>query len=70
MGQSQRDRLRVLRELIRELQGGSNGAAIIEDILERAKELGIQKDNVEDMLQKLKSAGDVVESSNNRYRVV
>ncbi|KPQ43095.1 MAG: hypothetical protein MPEBLZ_02319, partial [Candidatus Methanoperedens nitroreducens] len=31
---------------------------------------GIKKETVEDMIQKLKSAGEIIESSNDRFRVV
>ena len=70
MGKSQRDRIKVLREIIRELQDEYKGAAPKEDIVTRAEEAGIKKDTVEDMIQKLKSAGEIIEASNERFRVV
>lgn len=69
MGKSQRDRIKVLREIIRDLQK-EMGAAPIEEIISRAEESGIKKETVEDMIQKLKSAGEIIESSNDRFRVV
>ncbi len=69
MGKSQRDRIKVLREIIRDLQK-EMGAAPIEEIISRAQESGIKKETVEDMIQKLKSAGEIIESSNDRFRVV
>ncbi len=70
MGKSQRDRIKVLREIIRGLQDEHKGAAPIEDIIMKAEESGIKKDAVEDMIQKLKSAGEIIEASNERFRVV
>jgi len=69
MGKSQRDRIKVLREIIRDLQK-ELGAAPIEEIISKAEESGIKKETVEDMIQKLKSAGEIIESSNERFRVV
>ncbi|MFZ3166106.1 MAG: minichromosome maintenance protein MCM [Candidatus Methanoperedens sp.] len=69
MGKSQRDRIKVLREIIRDIQK-EMGAAPIEEIILKAEESGIKKETVEDMIQKLKSAGEIIESSNERFRVV
>ncbi|NJD51237.1 MAG: minichromosome maintenance protein MCM [Candidatus Methanoperedens sp.] len=69
MGKSQRDRIKVLREIIRDLQK-EMGAAPMEEIISRTEESGIKKETVEDMIQKLKSAGEIIESSNERFRVV
>jgi len=69
MGKSQRDRIKVLREIIRELQK-SEGSVPLAEILEKAVESGIKEDVVEDMLAKLKSGGDIIEASNRRFRVV
>jgi len=70
MGKNQRDRIKVLREIIRDLQNEHKGAAPIEDIISKAEESGIKKETVEDMIQKLKSAGEIIEASNDRFRVV
>jgi replicative DNA helicase Mcm len=70
MGKNQRDRIKVLREIIRDLQNEHKGAAPIEEIISKAEESGIKKETVEDMIQKLKSAGEIIEASNDRFRVV
>ncbi|HLB71239.1 MAG: minichromosome maintenance protein MCM [Candidatus Methanoperedens sp.] len=70
MGKSQRDRIKVLREIIRGLQDEYKGSAPMQDIITRADESGIKKDTVEDMIQKLKSAGEIIETSTERFRVV
>jgi len=70
ISKSQKDRIKVLREIIRDLQDEHKGAAPIQDIIMKAEESGIKKDTVEDMIQKLKSAGEIIEVSNERFRVV
>ncbi len=70
MGKSQRDKIKVMREIIREVQEEYKGTAPIEDIIIKAEESGIKKDTVEDIIQKLKSAGEIIEVSNERFRVV
>ncbi len=69
LGKSQRDRIKIMREIIRELQA-SEGSAPLAEILEKAVEAGIKEDMVEDMIAKLKSAGDIIESSNRRFKVI
>jgi replicative DNA helicase Mcm len=70
MGKNQRDRIKVLREIIRDIQNEHKGGAPIEEIILKAEESGIKKETVEDMIQKLKSAGEIIEASNERFRVV
>ncbi len=70
IGKSQRDRIKVLREIIRKLQDEYKGAAPLEDIITKAEGYGVKKDTVEDIIQKLKSAGEIIETSNERFRVV
>ena len=64
-----RERLKVIKEIISELQK-EMGAAPIEDIISKAEESGIEKETVEDLIQNLKSAGNIIESSNERFRTV
>ena len=70
MGKSQRDRIKIMKEIIRELQGELDGAVPLAEILEKAVESGIKEDAVEDMLKKLKTDGEVIEASNRRFRIV
>ncbi|MDO8724896.1 MAG: minichromosome maintenance protein MCM [Candidatus Methanoperedens sp.] len=70
MGKSQRERIGVLKEIIRKLQEELKSAVPTEDIVNKAVEAGIKKDDVEYMLNKLKSVGELFEASNERYRVV
>jgi len=70
MGKSQRDRIKVLKEIIRDLQDEYKSAVPLEDIISRAEESGIKKDTVEDMIQKLKTVGEILEATNERFRIV
>ncbi len=67
-GQNQRDRIKTLRNIIRDNQG--QGAVPAEAIIQKAQEAGISKEAMEDMIQKLKSSGEIIEASDGRYRVV
>jgi replicative DNA helicase Mcm len=70
MGKSQRDKIKVLKEIIRDLQDEYKSAVPLEDIISRAEESGIKKDTVEDMIQKLKTVGEILEATNERFRIV
>jgi replicative DNA helicase Mcm len=70
MGKSQRDRIKILKEIIRELQEGYKSAVPLEDIISKAEESDIKKDTVEDIIQKLKTVGEVIETTNEKFRVV
>ena len=70
MSKSQRDRIRVLGEIIKELQDEYKSAVPLEDIMVKAEEAGIKKDDVEDMLNKLKRSGEIIEVSNEKFRWV
>ncbi len=70
MDKSWRIKAKALREIIREIQDESKGAAPLKDIISRAEESGIKGNVVEDMIQKLKSAGEIIERSENSFRVI
>lgn len=70
MGKSQRDRIKVLKEIIRDLQDEYKSAVPLADIITKAKEAGIPQQIIEDNIAKLKSVGEILEASNERYRVV
>ncbi len=70
MGKSQRDRIKILKEIIKELQDEMKSAVPIKDIVEKAMEAGMKKDDIEDMIFKLKSVGEILEASGERYRAI
>lgn len=58
-------------EIIKKLQeSDSQGSANLRDIIALAEIIGIDKYKAEDMINKLKYAGDLMESSNERFKIV
>lgn len=70
VGKSQRDRMRVIRDAILSLQGSNGGTVPLELILQTLEAEGIKRGQTEDALKRMKTAGDVIETSTDRYRVV
>lgn len=64
------NRIILLREIIRQIQEEYKDAAPLDEIFFRAEQDGFKKETVEDFMRKLKSAGEIYESSNNQFRVV
>lgn len=58
---SQRDKIKILREIIRELEKEYGGRAPKDDIYDKAQVQGISKDMVEELIAKLKQQGDIFE---------
>lgn len=69
MGKSQLAKAKALREIIREIQDEFKGSAPLKEIISRAEKSGIKKDTVEDMIHKLKCAGELIETSENSFKV-
>ncbi len=67
---SQRDKIKTLRTIIQEIQTDTNCAAPQESIISAMTDKGIQKEVAEDMLQKLKFSGELIEASQGMWRVV
>lgn len=70
ISKSQKNKIRVLKDIIKELQEEYKNAVPLEDIILKAEESGIKKEAVEDMIQKLKTFGEIIEASNERFRVI
>jgi len=70
MGKSQRDRLRIVLEAMRSLQGANGNSVPIDLLTQTLEKEGLKKEYVLDVISKLKTAGDLIEVSNNRFRVV
>ncbi len=58
---SQRDKIKVLRDIIRELEREHGGKAPIEYIYNKGEENGISRDTAEELISKLKQQGDIYE---------
>lgn len=61
----------MLRGIIGQLQNSITlQGAILNDIILKAIEAGINKEEMESMIQKLKSAGEIIEISDDHFMVV
>jgi replicative DNA helicase Mcm len=70
MSKSQRDRVKGIKEVIRELQDEYDEGAPREKVLERAEEVGIESDKAEHEIQKLRDSGEVYSPKGDTLRVV
>jgi len=67
---SQRDRIKNVKGIIRELQEEYEDGAPYEQVLERAETGGIERSKAEHEIQKLKDRGDIYEPKTDHLRVV
>lgn len=58
---SQRDKIKILKDVIRTLQKEFAGAAPREEVIRKAGEEGIERERVEELIAKLKQEGDIYE---------
>jgi replicative DNA helicase Mcm len=70
MGKSQRDRIKVILAAVRSLQGTNGNSVPLELLIQTLEQEGLSKEFIEDAIPRLKTAGDLLEVSNNRFRVV
>jgi len=69
VSKSQRDKIRVLRSIIRDIEAEHSGMAPKEDILARAEEQGFEKEYVEEILGRLKTQGELYEPASGYVRL-
>ena len=67
---SQRDRIKNVKGIIRELQDEYEKGAPFEEVVDRAEQAGIDRSKVEHEIQKLKNKGDIYEPQTDHLRVV
>ncbi|MEF8843734.1 MAG: LAGLIDADG family homing endonuclease [Haloarculaceae archaeon] len=67
---SQRDRIKNVKGIIRELQDEYERGAPFEEVIDRAQQAGIDRSKVEHEIQKLKNKGDIYEPQTDHLRVV
>jgi replicative DNA helicase Mcm len=67
---SQRDRIKNVKGIIRELQEEYERGAPFEEVIDRAEQAGIDRSKVEHEIQKLKNKGDIYEPQTDHLRVV
>jgi replicative DNA helicase Mcm len=70
MGKSQRDRYRQIRDIIQDLQGNNGSSAHYNDIIAKAEEKHIGRDQAKSDFDYLKHTGEIIEVSNGFYRVI
>lgn len=66
---SQRDRIKYLLGIIKDMQIEYHGAVPLQDIIEKAAEAQIKEDHVKSILDKLKQSGDIIEVKREHYRL-
>ena len=69
VSKSQRDKIRVLRNIIRDIEAEHSGMAPKEDVLARAEEQGFEKEYVEEILGRLKTQGELYEPASGYVRL-
>jgi replicative DNA helicase Mcm len=67
---SQRDRIKNLKQLIGEIEEEYDEGAPIDEVYDRADDIGMEQSKVEKEIQKLKNKGDIYEPSQDHLRVV
>lgn len=64
------ERIKTIRDIIIKLQAESKSSVELKEIIIKAQEAGLDKETVESILSHLKTAGDIIEVSENRFRSV
>jgi replicative DNA helicase Mcm len=67
---SQRDRIKNIRGLVEELQQEYDEGAPVEEVLDRAEEIGMTRDKAEHEIEQLKRKGEVYEPSQEHLRTL
>jgi hypothetical protein len=66
---SNRDRINLIRDIVQDLQGG-NGRALLMDIISKAGENGVFREQVEKDLAQLKLSCEIIEARTGFFQVV
>jgi replicative DNA helicase Mcm len=69
MPKSQRDRAKLIRDIIREVQQQHEGVAPMAEVIQQAVELGIDDDKAEEMIKRLKKDGAIFEPKNGLLKI-
>jgi replicative DNA helicase Mcm len=67
---SQRDRIKNLKGLIQDIEDDYEDGAPIDEVYDRAEEIGMDRSKAEDEIRKLKNKGDIYEPRQDHLRVV
>jgi len=66
---TQRDRIALIKNIVKELEDSSDWGAPEEEILERAEQAGIDKEKARETLEKLRQRGELYSPRHGYYRV-
>ncbi|MEM2508765.1 MAG: Minichromosome maintenance protein MCM, partial [Candidatus Thermoplasmatota archaeon] len=69
ISKSQKDKMVILTEIIRDICRESGSSASVEEIVARAVEYGMDRETVESLIAKMRREGIIYEPKNGRYRV-
>jgi len=69
VSKSQRDKIKTLRNIIRDIEAEHNGMAPRDDVYARAAEQGFEKEYVEELIKRLKDQGELYEPTAGHVRV-
>jgi replicative DNA helicase Mcm len=67
---SQRDRIKSLKGLIQDIEADYEEGAPVEEVLDRADEIGMDRSKAEAEIEKLKNKGDIYQPKQDHLRVV
>ncbi|NYT01110.1 MAG: minichromosome maintenance protein MCM [Methanocellales archaeon] len=67
---SQRDKIKLIKDIIRELEREHGGAPPKEEVYDKAEESGIERRKAEELIAKLKQQGDVYEPGSKFIKIV
>lgn len=67
---SQRESVKVILAAVRSLQGTNGNSVPLDLLIQTLEQEGLRREFIEDAIPRLKTAGDLLEVSNNRFRAV
>ena len=69
ISKTQKDRMRIITDIIREICHETDAPAPVEEIIIRAQEEGMDRDTVEKLLSKMRKEGIIFEPKHGKYRL-
>ncbi|HWG92111.1 MAG TPA: hypothetical protein VNZ52_14775 [Candidatus Thermoplasmatota archaeon] len=69
VSKNQRDRVRIVKEIVKDLSAGQDHGAPLPEIIAEAERKGIDADKTREVLKQLARDGSVYEPRNDHFRV-
>jgi len=69
ISRSQKDKIKIITDIIREINNEIDAPAPLEEIISRAEQEGIDKDTVESLIIKMRREGIIFEPKHGRYKL-